>query len=71
MRNSHRVLFSTGMHFDDIMNVDHLSYKYFVSIVHFSLVGNSIGIAYNVIKGVPPDHSNLHLSGIQIYEMIY
>ena len=41
MLNLHRVLFSTGIDLDDIMQIDCLAYKHFV-FNRFSLVGYNI-----------------------------
>ena len=38
MLNLHRVMFCTGIDLDDIMHIDCLAYKYFVSIAFHWLV---------------------------------
>ena len=38
MLNLHRVMFCTGIDLDDIMQIDCLAYKYFVSIAFHRLV---------------------------------
>ena len=61
MLNLHRVLFCTGIDLDDIMQIDCLAYKYFVSY-RFSLVGYNIW--YCVVcdyRGTPPPNSPIDL----------
>ena len=53
MLNLHRVLFRTGIDFDDIMQIDCLAYKYFV-FNRFSLVG------YNIWYCVVCDYRGTH-----------
>ena len=65
MLNLHRVLFRTGIDFDDIMQIDCLAYKYFV-FNRFSLVGYNIW--YCVVcdyRGTPPPKKKI--SQICIY----
>ena len=61
MLNLHRVLFRTGIHLDDIMQIGCLAYKYFV-FNRFSLVG------YNIWYCVVCDHRGTpQISPIHIY----
>ena len=66
MLNLHRILLCTGIDLVDIMQIDCLAYKHFVSIAFHWLVTTLVLCSACIEVHPPPNQPNLHLSEIRI-----